>query len=231
MGQKIVILGTGGTIAGTAASPLDHTGYSAGQLGVADVLAGLPAAGNGAGADRFIVEQLAQLDSKDMAFDVWVKLAQRVAHHLSQPEVQAVLITHGTDTLEETAYFLHALLMPAKPVVLTCAMRPATALAPDGPQNMMDALAVAASPGAVGVSVVCAGAVFGAEDVQKIHPYRDCLCRRGSVASVKALAACIDRFAGGQGCFAGSTGRNPLATSGGGDEPCRRRWLGRQSSG
>ena len=172
MGQKIVILGTGGTIAGTAASPLDHTGYTAGQLGVADLLAGLPSAGNGAGSDRFIVEQLAQLDSKDMAFDVWVKLAQRVAHHLSQPEVQAVLITHGTDTLEETAYFLHALLMPAKPVVLTCAMRPATALAPDGPQNMMDALAVAANPGAVGVSVVCAGSVFGAEDVQKIHPYR-----------------------------------------------------------
>ena len=165
MGQKIVILGTGGTIAGTAASPLDHTGYTAGQLGVADLLAGLPTAAMVGGADRFMVEQLAQIDSKDMGFEVWVKLALRVAHHLSQSEVQAVLITHGTDTLEETAYFLHALLMPSKPVVLTCAMRPATALVPDGPQNLMDALAVAASPGAGGVSVVCAGAVFGAEDV------------------------------------------------------------------
>ena len=172
MGQKIVILGTGGTIAGTAASALDHTGYTAGQLGVADLLAGLPAAAMGGGADRLMVEQLAQLDSKDMGFELWVKLAQRVAHHLSLSEVQAVVITHGTDTIEETAYFLHALLMPSKPVVLTCAMRPATALVPDGPQNLMDALAVAASPGAGGVSVVCAGAVFGAEDVQKIHPYR-----------------------------------------------------------
>jgi L-asparaginase len=172
MGQKIVILGTGGTIAGAAASALDHTGYTAGQLGVADLLAGLPTAAMVGGADRFMVEQLAQIDSKDMGFEVWVKLAQRVAHHLSQSEVQAVLITHGTDTLEETAYFLHALLMPSKPVVLTCAMRPATALVPDGPQNLMDALAVAVSPGAGGVIVVCAGAVFGAEDVQKIHPYR-----------------------------------------------------------
>ena len=172
MGQKIVILGTGGTIAGAAASALDHTGYTAGQLGVADLLAGLPTAAMVGGADRFMVEQLAQIDSKDMGFEVWVKLALRVAHHLSQSEVQAVLITHGTDTLEETAYFLHALLMPSKPVVLTCAMRPATALVPDGPQNLMDALAVAVSPGAGGVSVVCAGAVFGAEDVQKIHPYR-----------------------------------------------------------
>ena len=172
MGQKIVILGTGGTIAGAAASALDHTGYTAGQLGVADLLAGLPTAAMVVGADRFMVEQLAQIDSKDMGFEVWVKLAQRVAHHLSQSEVQAVLITHGTDTLEETAYFLHALLMPSKPVVLTCAMRPVTALVPDGPQNLMDALAIALSPGAGGVSVVCAGAVFGAEDVQKIHPYR-----------------------------------------------------------
>jgi len=172
MGQKIVILGTGGTIAGAAASALDHTGYTAGQLGVADLLAGLPTAAMVGGADRFMVEQLAQIDSKDMGFEVWDKLALRVAHHLSQSEVQAVLITHGTDTLEETAYFLHALLMPSKPVVLTCAMRPATALVPDGPQNLTDALAVAVSPGAGGVSVVCAGAVFGAEDVQKIHPYR-----------------------------------------------------------
>jgi L-asparaginase len=170
MGQKIVILGTGGTIAGQSASALDHTGYTAGQIGVNDLLAALPLDNFGPG--RFITEQVAQLDSKDMGFDVWVKLAQRVAHFLSQADVQAIVITHGTDTLEETAYFLHALLAPAKPVVLTCAMRPATALVPDGPQNMMDALALAVSPGACGVSVVCAGAVYGPEDVQKVHPYR-----------------------------------------------------------
>jgi L-asparaginase len=170
MGQKIVILGTGGTIAGQSASALDHTGYTAGQLEVADLLAALPLDSFGPG--RFITEQVAQLDSKDMGFDVWVKLAQRVAHFLSQADVQAIVITHGTDTLEETAYFLHALLAPGKPVVLTCAMRPASALAPDGPQNMMDALALAVSPGACGVSVVCAGAVYGPEDVQKVHPYR-----------------------------------------------------------
>jgi L-asparaginase len=170
MGQKIVILGTGGTIAGQSASALDHTGYTAGQIGVNDLLAALPLESFGLG--RFVTEQVAQLDSKDMAFDVWVKLAQRVAHFLSQADVQAIVITHGTDTLEETAYFLHALLAPAKPVVLTCAMRPATALVPDGPQNMMDALALADSPGASGVSVVCAGAVYGPEDVQKVHPYR-----------------------------------------------------------
>jgi len=172
MGQKIVILGTGGTIAGTSASALDHTGYTAGQLGVTDLLAALPLADTGKGEDRFIIEQIAQLDSKDMGFDVWVRLAQRVAHFVSLDTVKAVVITHGTDTLEETAYFLHALLAPVKPVVMTCAMRPATALAPDGPQNLMDALALAASSGVSGVSVVCAGAVYGAEDVQKVHPYR-----------------------------------------------------------
>lgn len=170
MGPKIVILGTGGTIAGQSASALDHTGYVAGQVGVDDLLSALPLESFGPG--RFMCEQVAQVDSKDMGFDVWVKLAQRVAHYLSQADVQAIVITHGTDTLEETAYFLHALLSPGKPVVLTCAMRPATALVPDGPQNMMDALALAISPGACGVSVVCAGAVYGPVDVQKVHPYR-----------------------------------------------------------
>ncbi len=81
-------------------------------------------------------------------------------------------MTHGTDTLEETAWLLHALLNPGKPVVLTCAMRPATALAPDGPQNLLDAVAVAAHPGARGVLAVCAGVIHGALDVQKVHTYR-----------------------------------------------------------
>ena len=170
--QKIVFLGTGGTIAGTASNALDHTGYTAAQVGVYDLLTALPGLTEGVGTGRFVVEQVAQLDSKDMGFDVWVKLALRAAHFLAQDEVQGIVITHGTDTLEETAYFLQALLAPAKPVVLTCAMRPANALVPDGPQNLLDALVVASSTGACGVTVVCAGAIYGAEEVQKIHPYR-----------------------------------------------------------
>ncbi len=103
---------------------------------------------------------------------VWTRLALRCAHWLAQDDVQGIVITHGTDTLEETAYLLHALLAPAKPVVLTSAMRPATALSPDGPQNIVDAVAVAGWPGARGVVAVCAGTIHGAPEVRKQHTYR-----------------------------------------------------------
>jgi L-asparaginase len=118
------------------------------------------------------VEQVAQLDSKDMAFAVWKTLSARVAFHLARPEVAGIVITHGTDTIEETAFFLQSVLRPAKPVVLTCAMRPATALVPDGPQNLSDAVAVARCVDARGVVVVCAGQVHSADDVSKVHTYR-----------------------------------------------------------
>jgi len=167
--KKIVILGTGGTIAGTAAHAADHLGYTAAQVGIAQLVAGLPVAGHGC---ELLSEQVAQVDSKDMDFTVWEALAQRVSHWLAQPDVQGIVITHGTDTLEESAWFLQAALNPARPVVLTCAMRPSTALAPDGPQNMLDAVAVASHPGASGVVAVCAGVIHGARDVQKVHTYR-----------------------------------------------------------
>jgi L-asparaginase len=168
--KKIVILGTGGTIAGTAASASDHTGYTAAQVGIAQLVAAIPAfAGS---ACELVTEQVAQVDSKDMSFAVWARLAARVNHFLAQADVQGLVITHGTDTLEETAWFLQALLNPGKPVVLTCAMRPATALVPDGPQNMLDAVAVASHPGAHGVLAVCAGVIHSARDVQKVHTYR-----------------------------------------------------------
>lgn len=167
--QNIVILGTGGTIAGRAASVSDNIGYTAAQVGVEELLAAIPAL---AQAGTVLTEQVAQVDSKDMSFAVWAKLAARVSHYLAQPDVQGIVITHGTDTLEETAFFLQALLAPAKPVVLTCAMRPATALVPDGPQNLLDAVAVARHAGAQGVVAVCAGVVHGAADVQKAHTYR-----------------------------------------------------------
>ena len=170
--KQWVILGTGGTIAGTAASASDHTGYTAAQLGVAQLMAALPGVDQVMGGDTLQVEQVAQLDSKDMDHATWQALAQRCQHWLAQPEVGGIVITHGTDTLEETAWFLQKVLHSHKPMVLTCAMRPATALAPDGPQNLLDALAVVRDPAAQGVLAVCAGRIHSARDVQKVHPYR-----------------------------------------------------------
>lgn len=167
--QKIVILGTGGTIAGRAASAFDNIGYTAAQVGIEQLVAAVPAL---ADEGPVITEQVAQIDSKDMSFAVWAQLALRVNHFLAQSDVQGIVITHGTDTLEETAYFLQRVCHPAKPVVLTCAMRPATALAPDGPQNVLDAVAVARHAGAQGVVAVCAGTIHSALDVQKVHSYQ-----------------------------------------------------------
>ncbi|MGQ3002371.1 MAG: asparaginase [Hydrogenophaga sp.] len=166
-GRRLVILGTGGTIAGRAAQAGDNVGYVAGQVGVADLVAAVPAL---AGVP-LEVEQVAQIDSKDMGLPVWQALAARLQAHLDDPQVSAVIVTHGTDTLEETAFVLQRLLQPTKPVVLTCAMRPASALVPDGPQNLADALAVVRH-GEAGVVVVCAGQVHGALEVAKVHTYR-----------------------------------------------------------
>jgi L-asparaginase len=167
-GQKIVVLGTGGTIAGTAASATDNVGYTAAQIGVQQLLAAVPAHSG----LELVSEQVAQMDSKDMSWALWQHLLRRCVHWLAQDDVQGLVITHGTDTLEETAYLLQAVLAPSKPVVLTCAMRPATAISPDGPQNLVDALAVASLREACGVSVVCAGTIHSAMDVQKIDTWR-----------------------------------------------------------
>lgn len=166
--RRIVVLGTGGTIAGRAASAADNIGYRAGEVAVADLVRGLPQAADVA----LHTEQVAQLDSKDMDFGTWCTLARRCAHWLAQQDVAGIVVTHGTDTMEETAFFLQSVLAPVKPVVLTGAMRPATSAAADGPQNIADAIAVASSPLAQGVCVVFAGTVHSALDVQKVHGYR-----------------------------------------------------------
>lgn len=164
----LVILGTGGTIAGQAADAADNVGYKAGQLAVEQLIQAVPSLRS----YPLECEQVAQLDSKDMDFATWQRLARAVARHLARPEVHGLVITHGTDTLEETAFFLQRLLAPTKPVVLTAAMRPATALQPDGPQNLLDAVRVASLPSARGVLTVLAGKVFAAEQVRKVHSYR-----------------------------------------------------------
>ena len=153
--RSTVVLGMGGTIAGRAAAASDTVGYVAGQVPVAELLSGL-------GSDSLpplVSEQVAQIDSKDMGHAHWQALAQRCTHWLAQDEVCSVVITHGTDTLEETAWFLQQVLNTHKPVVLTCAMRPASAVLQDGPQNLLDAVTVSRDPQASGVLVVAAGTV------------------------------------------------------------------------
>lgn len=173
-GDKLVLLGTGGTISGRSALADDNVAYTVGEVGIGDLLPTVP--GGVAPGCLLVTEQIAQIDSKDMGAAVWQQLAARCQLHLCQADVRGVLITHGTDTMEDTAYFLHRYLAGTdartKPVVLTGAMRPASSLSPDGPGNLRDALAVATHAGARGVVVVMAGKVFDGADVQKVHGYR-----------------------------------------------------------
>lgn len=166
--KQVLIIATGGTIAGTAASATDNVGYRAAQLGAADLVAAVPAL---AGLPLQTL-QLAQLDSKDAGPALWQPLVAALVEALARDDVTGVVITHGTDTLEETAALLQRVLAPAKPVVLTAAMRPATSLQADGPQNLLDAVAVARRPGVHGVLVVLAGRAHGAAEVRKTDAFR-----------------------------------------------------------
>ena len=174
--QKIVVLGTGGTIAGESNSENEGLAYQAAQRSIHDLMqavAGksqaLPEALIGF---QFDTEQVSQIDSKDMDFDIWHRLALRCDHWLSQADVHSVVITHGTDTLEETAYFLSQVVQHNKPIVLTCAMRPANFKDADGPQNMRDALNAASQLVGYGVWLVAASEIHHSQYVQKVHPTR-----------------------------------------------------------
>ena len=163
----VVILATGGTIAGTATSAVAHLGYTSGALSAQDLIDAVPALQG----QLLEAETLARLDSCDMDHATWALLAERVAQHLARAEVVGVVITHGTDTLEETAFFLHRVVDAGKPVVLTAAMRPATAPSADGPQNLLDAVTVAREGGASGVLAVLQGRIHAGGDVRKVHGY------------------------------------------------------------
>ncbi|WP_322009183.1 asparaginase [Paraburkholderia sp. J12] len=167
---RIAVLATGGTIAGAAPDAANTAGYQAGVIGVAQLLAAVP--GLGAIAD-IQAEQVASIDSKDMALALWTTLAQRVNALLAQGDIDGVVITHGTDTLEETAYLLHLAVKSAKPVVMTAAMRPASALSADGPLNLLNAVTVAGSPAAAGQGVLVAfnNRIHCARDVVKVSTY------------------------------------------------------------
>ncbi len=162
---NVMVLATGGTIAGAAASDV-QAGYTSGQLGVDQLIAAVPQAKKIATLKG---EQISNIGSQDMNDEVWLKLAKRVNELAAMPNVKGVVITHGTDTIEETSYFLNLVAKTDKPIVLTGSMRPATALSADGPLNFFNAVAVAASPESVGrgVLVVLNDWVHGAASLTK----------------------------------------------------------------
>ncbi|MFU1928430.1 asparaginase [Bordetella hinzii] len=137
---RVALLATGGTIAGVQDSA-DSASYRAGSVSAEALLQAVPGLQRVA---HVLPEQLANVGSQNMTYDVWRALAARVAELCTDPSVHGVVITHGTDTLEETAYFLSLVLPFDKPVVLVGAMRPATALSADGPRNLLNAVTIAA---------------------------------------------------------------------------------------
>ncbi|MEK6348747.1 MAG: asparaginase [Burkholderia sp.] len=167
---RIAVLATGGTIAGAAPDATNTAGYQAGALGIASLLDAVPALARVAQIEG---EQLASIDSKDLEPALWTVLAQRVDALAADPRIDGIVITHGTDTLEETATLLHLAVKTAKPVVLTAAMRPATSLSSDGPLNLLNAVTVAASPAAHGQGVLVAfnNKIHSARDVVKTSTY------------------------------------------------------------
>ncbi|MDD7021415.1 MAG: type II asparaginase [Aeromonadales bacterium] len=149
----VYILATGGTIAGAAKSATQTTGYKAGALGVQTLIDAVPRMKDYAKIEG---EQIANIGSQDMTTDIWLKLAKRINELLKRDDVTGVVITHGTDTLEETAYFLNLVVKSDKPVVMVGAMRPATAISADGPMNLLDAVRVATDPESKGRGVLVA---------------------------------------------------------------------------
>ncbi len=167
---RIAVLATGGTIAGQAGDASNTTGYKAGVVGVDKLLDAVPALSSVA---RIHAEQIASIDSKDMSPTLWTQLVLRINALLAQDDIDGVVITHGTDTLEETAYLLHLTVKSAKPVVLTVAMRPSSALSADGPLNLLNAVTIAASRHAVGQGVLVAfnNQIHSVRDVTKTSTY------------------------------------------------------------
>lgn len=163
---NIVILATGGTIAGAGASSTGSA-YTSGQVKIEAMIDAVP---NIRSLANLRGEQIANVGSQDMSVKVWLDLANRINELLKSAAVDGIVITHGTDTQEETAYFLNLVVKSDKPVVLTGSMRPSTALSADGPLNMYNAVALAANPNAkgYGVMVVMNDDIHAARDVKKM---------------------------------------------------------------
>jgi L-asparaginase len=148
---NVTIIATGGTIAGTGATSTTTVGYEAAKVGVERLIEAVPELKKVANVKG---EQIYQIASENMDNAHWLQLAKRVNQVLAQPDVDGVVITHGTDTIEETAYFLDLTVKSDKPVVIVGAMRPSTAISADGPMNLYNAVILAGSKEAVGKGVL-----------------------------------------------------------------------------
>jgi L-asparaginase len=147
---RVTVLATGGTIAG-AQAPAGGYGYKSGSFDIKQLISAVP------NLDKMAIitgEQVVNIGSQDMNDEVWLKLAKRVSEVVKSPDTDAVLITHGTDTLEETGYFLSLVTKTNKPIVMVGSMRPATAISADGPSNLYNGVATAISPAAKGRGVM-----------------------------------------------------------------------------
>ncbi|SAL80908.1 L-asparaginase, type II [Caballeronia arvi] len=164
----VAVLATGGTIAGTAATETQTTGYKPGELTADALLKSVPSLGKVAQVSG---EQVSNVGSDNITNVILLKLSKRVNELLAQPDIAGVVITHGTDTLEETAYFLNLVVKSDKPVVVTGSMRPSTAISADGPSNLLQAVTVAASPAARarGVMIVLNDRIGSARYTTKTH--------------------------------------------------------------
>lgn len=162
---RIIILATGGTIAGSGESAT-KAAYTAGKVPIDDLLSAVPQIHN---YGKITGEQVASIGSQDMNVVTWLKLSNRINQIFKENLADAVVVTHGTDTQEETAYFLDLTIMSDKPVVIVGAMRPSTAMSQDGNRNLLDAVMVAASPKSQGKGVVVAmnEKIFDSRDVTK----------------------------------------------------------------
>ena len=166
--KRLLVLATGGTIAGAGADAMQLNHYEAGALGVDALVNAVPDVQSLA---LLQLEQIANVDSADLQFAHWCRLVERIREAFADdPELAGVVITHGTNTLEETAWLLQLLIDDPRPVVLVGAMRPATALSADGPLNLFQAIQVAVSSAArcQGVLVVMDGQIHAAKAVTKI---------------------------------------------------------------
>jgi L-asparaginase len=165
------VLSTGGTIAGRGASPTDLSGYKSGVTRGEDLVAAVPQIAQIADVH---VEQVTNVSSADITTQTWLTLAKRINAIFADPNVAGVVVTHGTNTLEETAYFLNLTVKSDRPVVVVGSMRPATAISADGPLNLLNAVRTAVSPDArnKGVLVVLNDEINGARDATKTNTYR-----------------------------------------------------------